>query len=356
MKTNLFKNAFIVCASFILLTAVFTGCTSNNSPTPVTADQTKLTALSDSCTALLANATGNYPAASITTFQTTLTSVKTAAAVAGITQSAVDNLVTQLRAAKVAFMATALAAIPAGSTTFALKFDEGSGTQLITTGNKAWTAVLMGGPIAGHTGLPTFVTGHKGTGYAMHFGLGSHLEISNFTPADLVKSQLSIAVWVKTDSIYNNNYIISYNTYHTWKFQLQEANNPFFTFASTAGILDADDHTGGSVINATWHHLVLSLDLTAGTETFYIDGANVWQWKKGLTNSDTDKTKILLSGTLVPPTVATPLEIGLDFPIGTPLPTSFSNISYFKGALDDLEFYNIALTDGQVAGLYNSEK
>ena len=150
--------------------------------------------------------------------------------------------------------------------------------------------------------------------------------------------------------------MISYNTYHTWKFQLQEANNPFFTFASTAGILDADDHTGGSVPNAIWTHVVVTLDLVAGTETFYINGANVWQWKKGLINSDTDRTKILLSGTLVPPTVATPLEIGLDFPIGTPLPTSFSTISYLKGALDDLEFYNIALTDGQVTGLYNSEK
>ena len=356
MTTNLFKNAFIACASFILLTAVFTGCSSNNSPAPVTADQTKLTALSDSCTALLATATGNYPAASITTFQTVLTSVKTAAAVSGITQSAVDNLVIQLRAAKVAFMATALAAIPAGSTTFALKFDEGTGTQLTTTGNKAWTAVLMGGPIAGHTGLPTFVTGHKGTGYGMHFGLGSHLEISNFTPADLVKSQLSISVWVKTDTLYDNNYIISYNTYHTWKFQLQGAGKPFFTFASTAGILDADDHDGGSVTNATWTHLVLSLDLTAGTETFYINGVSQWKWIYGPADSDTNKTKKFLTGTLVPPTVATPLEIGLDFPIGTPLPTSYGNISYFKGSLDDLEFYNIALTDGQVAGLYNSEK
>ena len=54
--------------------------------------------------------------------------------------------------------------------------------------------------------------------------------------------------------------------------------------------------------------------------------------------------------------VATALEIGLDFPIGTPLPTQFSQISYFKGSLDDLEFYNIALSDGQVTGLYNNEK
>jgi len=356
MKKNLFRNVFMAVIAMTIFANVFTGCKSKDNNPPVTADKTKLNALIDSCTTIAGATTANYSQANIDAFNATLTSAKTAAASTTITQAAVDNLVISLRAAKNAFLATAFAAIPAGSLTFALKFDEGSGTSLTTTGAKAWTATLMGGPIAGHTGLPTFVTGHKGTGYAMHFGLGSHLEISNNTAADLTKSQLSIAVWVKTDTIYGNNYIISYNTYHTWKFQLQDANNPFFTFASTAGILDADDHTGGSVPNATWNHLVVTLDLTAGLETFYINGVNVWQWKKGTTNSDTDKTKIFLSGTLVPPTTATPLEIGLDFPIGTPLPTAFSNISYFKGSLDDLEFYNIALSDGQVTGLYNSEK
>lgn len=355
MKKNLFKTAFIAVVSLALFAGVFSSCKTNDPP-GITADQTKLTASVDSCTMLLNAATGNYPATSITTFQTVVTSAKTAAAVKTITQAQVDNLVIQLRAAKTAFLATAFTPIPAGSVTFALKFDEGSGTQLTTTGNNAWKAVLMGGPIAGHTDLPTFVAGHNASGKAMHFGLGSHLEISNFTPADLVKSQLSISVWVKTDTIYDSDYIISYNSYHTWKFQLQGAGKPFFTYASTLGILDADDHDGGAVTNATWTHLVLSLDLTAGTETFYINGAKQWQWIRGTTNSDTDHTKIFLGGTLMPPDVATPLEIGLDYPIGTPLPTKFSNISYFKGAMDDLEFYNIALNDGQVAKLYNSEK
>lgn len=355
MKKNLFKTAFIAVVSLALFAGVFSSCKTNDPP-GITADQTKLTASVDSCTMLLNAATGNYPATSITTFQTVVTSAKTAAAVKTITQAQVDNLVIQLRAAKAAFLATAFAAIPAGSLTFALKFEEGSGTQLTTTGNKAWTAVLMGGPIAGHTGLPTFITGHKGTGYGMHFGLGSHLEISNFTPADLVKSQLSISVWVKTDTIYPNNYIIAYNTYNTWKFQLQSAGKPFFTTHTTLGYVDADDHDGGSVTNATWTHLVLSLDLTAGTETFYINGVKQWQWIKGATDDDALKTKKFLGGTFVPPTAATPLTIGIDFPIGTPPPTLFSQISYFQGAMDDLEFYNIALSDGQVTGLYNSEK
>jgi len=348
---------FMAVIAMTIFANIFSACTSNNNPPVVTADKTKLNALIDSCTTLATGATStNYPQAAITTFQTTLASVKTAAASTTISQSDVDNLVISLRAAKVSFLATAFAAIPAGSLTFALMFDEGSGTQLTTTGNKAWTAVLMGGPIAGHTGLPTFVTGHKGTGYGIHFGLGSHLEISNFTSADLLKSQMSISVWVKTDTIYPNNYIIAYNTYNTWKFQLQSAGKPFFTTHTTLGYVDADDHDGGSVTNATWTHLVMSLDLAAGTETFYINGVKQWQWTKGPADSDALKTKQNLGGTFVAPAAATPLTIGIDFPIGTPPPTLFSQISYFMGALDNLEFYNIALNDGQVTGLYNSEK
>ena len=101
MKTNLFKNAFIACVSIALFAVVMSGC--SKSDTPATkADQTKLTALVDSCTTLLASSTvsTDYPAAAITAFQTVLTNTKTAAANSAITQSAVDNLVVNLRAEK----------------------------------------------------------------------------------------------------------------------------------------------------------------------------------------------------------------------------------------------------------------
>ena len=53
MKTNLLKTTFIVCISLILFSAVFIGCKNEEDPV-VVADQTKLTALVDSCTAILA--------------------------------------------------------------------------------------------------------------------------------------------------------------------------------------------------------------------------------------------------------------------------------------------------------------
>jgi len=353
MKKNLLKNAFIACASLLLITAAFSGCSSSNSPT-VVADQTKLTALIDSCNTLSAAATStDYPAASITAFQTVLASVKTAAANKSITQAAVDNLVVQLRAAENTFLASAYSAIAPSALTFALTFDEGSGTQLTTTGSKAWTAVLMAGPsqlFGTATGLPTFVTGKKGT--AMHFAQGSHLEISNYTSADLLKSQMSIAVWLKADSTRENDYIMSYNYWNTWKFQLQSTNLPFFTTHVTGDkYTDADD-AGTAVVNGTWTHVVVTLDLTAGTETFYVNGANVKSWTR------TDKPNLI--GTLLPYATVLPLMIGAQTTYAESIATAqgptAKNWGYFAGTMDELKFYNITLNDGQVAKLYNDEK
>jgi hypothetical protein len=36
--------------------------------------------------------------------------------------------------------------------------------------------------------------------------------------------------------------------------------------------------------------------------------------------------------------------------------TTADNLGYFKGAIDELKIYNIALSDGQVSKLYNDEK
>lgn len=353
MKKNLLKNAFIACVSLTLLAGVFTGCKSTTNP-PVVADQTKLTALIDSCNTLSAGATTtNYPQSAITTFQTTLASVKTAAANAAITQSAVDNLVVQLRTAKNVFLASNFSAIAPSAITFALTFDEGSGTQLTTTGSKLWTAVLMAGPsqlFGTATGLPTFVPGKKGT--AMHFAQGSHLEISNYTSPDLLKSQMSIAVWLKEDSTRENNYIMSYNYWNTWKFQLQTGDLPFFTTHVTGDkYTDADD-AGTAVTKGTWTHVVVTLDLTAGTMTFYVNGQNVKSWTR------TDKPN--LTGTLLPYATVLPLMIGSQTTYAESIATAqgptTKNWGYFAGAMDELKFYNITLNDGQVAKLYNDEK
>jgi hypothetical protein len=362
MKKNFLKNACIACVSLLLLIAAFSGCSSSSTPTAV-ADQTKLTALVDSCNTISAAIDSTaYPKAAITAFQTTLAGVKTAAANKSITQAAVDNLVISLRAAKVTFLAANYSAVSPSAIIFGLTFDEGAGTQLTTSGTNAWTAVLTTGPtqLFGATPpLPTFVTGHKGK--AMHFGAGSHLEINDYTASPLLGSKLSISVWVKTDSVRANNLILSYNDWYSWKFQTQNDEKPFFTVnTSVGGALDMDNQQVNSVPNATWKHLVVTMDLVAGKVDFYVDGSNTMEW--------TSITKIGLSGTVSPYTSLSasklPLLIGAGFTYAEAKlawPASWGwetvpNWGYFTGSLDELKVYNVALTDGQVALIYNNEK
>jgi len=360
MKKNFLKNACIACASLLLLIAAFSGCSSSSTPTAV-ADQTKLTALVDSCTTIsVAATTTAYPQAAITAFQTTLAQVITAAANKSITQTAVDNLVISLRAAKVTFLAANFSAVSPSAEIFGLSFDEGAGTQLTTTGSNAWTAVLTAGPaqvFGTATGLPTFVTGHKGM--AMHFGAGSHLEINDYTASKLLGKDLSISVWVKTDSVRANNYIISYNAWYTWKFQTQDGGKPFFTATTTAGTFNSDNQHDNSVPNATWTHLVVSMSLTNGTLTFYVNGSSTMVW--------TSITEPLLKGTLVPYTSVSasklPLLIGAAITYAEANATwtgwvwnTPSTWGYFTGSMDELKVYNVALNDGQVGLLYNNEK
>ena len=357
MKKNVFKNALVACLSFVLFTAIFSACKSNDNTPSGGADKTKLNALIDSCQIIADTVSAKaFKQADIDNFKTTLTATKSAAASTTITQGAVNNLIVSLRAAKATLLGASFSGIPAASLVFALKFDEGSGTQLTTTGAKAWTAVLNAGPsqvFGTKTGLPTFVAGHNATGKAMHFGLGSHLDISNYTVADLLGNHMSISVWVKPDSTRGSNYIISLNTYNTWKFQLQEQNKPFFTVHTTAGFTDADDQKDLSAPNGSWTHLVVVTDLVEGNMNFYVNGAPIMKWTVGTTGNT---TKPNLSGTLTAPTTAVPLLIGLETTtLGTPTPTP-AGFGYFSGALDDIEYYNIALSDGQVSSLYNTEK
>jgi hypothetical protein len=195
---------------------------------------------------------------------------------------------------------------------------------------------------------------------ALHFTAGSHLEINDYTASALLDSKLSIAVWVKIDSVRANNYILSYNDWYTWKFQTQDEGKPFFTVQTSAGYTDADNQVNNSVPKLTWTHLVVSMDLVAQKLNFYVNGINTMEW--------TSVTKTNLHGTIIPYTALSasklPLLIGAAFTYAEAKlawPASWGwetipNWGYFTGSMDELKVYNVALTDEQVSLLYNKEK
>lgn len=355
MKKNLFKSAFIALASLLMFSTVLTSC----DPEEVDkADTTQLVALIDSCQTIADGAnTDDYPQDAINTFKSVLTTAKAALVNTTISQTAVDNLVVQLRAARKTFLAAAYDAIPETALIMGLGFEEGAGTQLTAAG-KAWTAVLKKGPseiFGTATNLPSFINGKVGK--AMYFNNGSHLEISNYTASDLMGSQLSIAVWVKPDSTRAGNYILSYNYWNSWKFQLQEQNKPFFTVHTNAdGWVDADNQADFSAPNNAWTHLVVTLNMNTKILTFYVNGVSTMEWnatsKPGLTGTGPWQYKNTLP--LMVAACTTYAEAKAEWNWSwAETPAAWDG---FVGAMDELKLYNVALTEGQVAKLYNDEK
>lgn len=359
---NLLKNFFGLMVIVSLCSLTFTACSDDDDDSPSNVDKTELNALITECETLLNNAsTTDYPQAAITQFSTILTTVKEAANSSSITQQQVNNLTVQLTEAETAFLESAYGAIPADALVIGLGFDEGT-DELTTTGKRQLKAVLTAGPsevFGSDTSKPTYVDGQNG-GKALHFAKGGHVEIPTYTSSDFLSNTISIAVWVKPDSVRAGNYIASLNYWNNWKFQIQEQSKPFFTVAATAGVTDADNESDNSAPNGKWTHLVMSLDLSNSKLTFYVNGTATKTW---------DSTS---KGNLKAPMAQfyTSTAVGqLPFMIGAA--TTYAEASsawdwagwnnpkgwdYFAGAMDEFKVYNVALTDGQVSKLYNDEK
>lgn len=205
---------------------------------------------------------------------------------------------------------------------------------------------------AGHPnwggGMPELAEDRHGNAdYCYKFVDGGNFVVPN-SPAFLPE-ELTISVWMNLYELWAHNFFISNDRWDSWKFQVQDANKPFFTAHfmkpdNTEGWIDKDSNSGVLELNQ-WYHVVLTY--TGGQMTFYIDGEKVQFW------DDFD------AGTLIPP------HEGVDLCIGQALPTAAYDLpdhqweewlGYFKGYLDDMRMYNVMLTDAQVATLYNYEK
>jgi hypothetical protein len=350
---NLLKLNALVLMLLVSSTMVIVSC--NDDDDIIEGDKTELNALIAAAEALANSATSaDYPQTAIDSYKATVESVKTAST-AKLTQIEIDNLIVQLNQATVTFEASAYDAIPAAALLVGLSFDEGSGTQLTAEG-KNLTAVLTAGPVeifGANTNLPGFIDGISGK--AMYFNNGSSLRISDYSASDFLSSTLSVAVWVKPDSTRPGNYIVSYNYWNSWKFQIQEQNKPFFTVHTSAGWVDADNQADFSAPNGAWTHVVASMDLTAETLDLYINGVNTMHW--------TSVEKENLKGTVAPYETLLPLIIGgcttyaeAKAAWGWAWDETPAAWDHFVGAMDEFKIYNIALTDGQVSKLYNDEK
>ncbi|MDY0344366.1 MAG: LamG domain-containing protein [Lentimicrobium sp.] len=351
---NLMKWKSLLLMLFVGTAVIMSSCKDDDDDGIVEGDKTELNALIAQAQALINSATSaDYPQTAIDAFKSTLETLKTAAD-KPLTQVEINNLTTQLSEAMKTFESQAYGFI---DETLYLNagwhFDEGTGTtataystvQHVATFFKGSTAIL-----GAEAMMPSWTDGVSGK--AILLNKGAHLEVP-YTTAFLPVS-LSISVWVKPIELYEDNYIVSQNYWTGYKLQTVSNGKPFFTFKKTdGGIVDADNETDNSIKVNQWNHIVVALNSTTKELKMYVDGTLTKTWTAD------DKGIGPLTQTLDPAPqpfiigcVATDAELAANFMEWT----TAENLGYFKGAIDELKIYNIALTDGQVSKLYNDEK
>lgn len=359
---NLMKQHAMLLIIFISSVMILGSCSKDDDKT-VEGDKTRLTALIDSIKPIVnAATTVDYPQAAIDDMKAILQTVTTAAATT-LTQEKVNNLTTQLTEAAATFNSKAYGFIDETQYLVAgWHFDEGTGTaatsyssaKQVATFTKGWT-VLLGASAA----LPTWVDGIKG-GKAIYLNNGAHLEVpysTSFLPADI-----SISAWIKNDvQGWENNCIVSQNYWWGYKFATQSAGKPLFTERISATAVVDKDADAGIVAPNVWTHVAVTLNSTNKTLKFFINGVMVKSYSETDGVGPLTRTLSFVDGatTYTPQpfligSFATDAEIAAK-------PDNFSwistaNVASFKGAIDELKVYNIALADGQVSKLYNDEK
>jgi hypothetical protein len=349
---NLMKLHTLLLMLFVS-TALILGSCKDDDDDIVEGDKTELNALIAQAEAIAAAATtADYPQSAIDAFKATLQTIKDAAATK-LTQTEINNLIVNLNNAMGTFNSQAYGYIDESLYLNAgWNFDEGTGTTATAYSTTQHVATFFRGNtvILGNDAMmPSWTDGVKGK--AVYFNKGAHLEVpytNSFLPANL-----TISVWVKPDELYEHNYIVSQNYWNGYKLQTQGGGKPFFTYKKIdGGIIDAANETDNSVKVGQWNHLVVSVNATTKELKFYVDGTLTKTW------TETDKNIGPLLQTLenaqpyIIGGVATDAELAANFMEWT----TADNLGYFKGAIDELKIYNIALTDGQVSKLYNDEK
>jgi len=204
----------------------------------------------------------------------------------------------------------------------------------------------MGHAYFGGGAAPQLVADRFGNAnYCYHFDQGSNIEVPYST--DLNPESMTISLWINMEEQANNDYLISLNRWNGWKLSLQDQNFLFFTVKAlnSGDTTYYDRDSNPKAIDAeTWTHVAVTF--TDGYMNFYVNGDLVRAW---------DNTP----GTAIPVDNIN-LSIGSDLPTGvyTTVEGDFyvNWGGYFKGNIDDVRFYNSALTPTQVATIYNYEK
>ena len=211
---------------------------------------------------------------------------------------------------------------PAGITTY-LRFDEGSGTSTIDT---------TGGLVGTLSNANIWTTSGKNKG-GVEFTTGQTISVphsANFSVS--ASGSFSLSVWVYTKGLAEsggnvNDYILkNWETYRNFILIRDGDGYQFFMQSSDGASIFGVNSVGTWGINE-WHHIVCTYDPAVGTK-MYINGA------LNVTNA----------------TTATVYQNSNSLIIGS----GGADATRFIGILDELGFWQKALTSDEVLDLYNN--
>jgi hypothetical protein len=300
------------------------------------ADKANISVAIDSATMLYTNSTegkraGYYAVGSRAELKTAIDLATATKDASNYTQREVDNATANLNRALAAFKSRQIQDVSTDNLIAKWEFT-GNANDVSGHGHNG---TLMTGYINsttdGNTLPQLIVDRYNQANSAFDFQNGSNIEIP-YT-ADLNPKEFTITMWVKRHETNPDNYMFSLNTYNGFKFQLQGNNFLFLTFKGDNGYHDVDSNPG--VVPAdVWTYI--SVSYVNGTMKFYVN----------------DKLVKSAAVTGTPVTLPSPVNLV----IGQSLPKSLKGQSYFKGSMDDIRFYNRALTDAEVLSIYTTEQ
>jgi hypothetical protein len=364
MKSSIFQFKFLKTslAWALLFGIVISSCSKSSSgPAPVPVDKTALQAAIVIAQGLNDNTVegtkpGQYEVGNKAALTTALNASKLVAADANATQASVNNTTAQLLAAIAAYQGHVIKEIAAANL---IGYWKMNGNANDSSGNNNNGVVTVGHAYFG-AGTPTLTADRFGrANMAYHFDHGGNIDVPY--KASLNPQQMSISLWVKWTStgrtINTDTYtFLAMNRWNGYKFQLQSGHLPFYTVKVAKGTAPGDttiydrDDAGIAVAENTWRHLVVTFK--SGEEKFYINGDLVTTWPDPLGAGNVLGNAI---------TLASPI----DLVIGQDLPTNkyvtvddgtgnfFVNYGgFFTGDMDDIMFYNVALTGPQVKSIF----
>jgi len=335
----------------VAVVTVFQSCTKNNSA--VTPGNTSgLTAAIDSATAVYTSTVAGHEPGEYDSTQRVMLN-KTIILAKGVvtgsfSQQQLNNAISNLNRAVAAYQSSVVENVSPLNLVAEWKFDgnaddaTGNGHNgILKTGyvGSSATSAVDGGT------LPTLVPDRFGrANMAYHFTNGATVDVP-FSAAFNPQS-FTISLWLSRDGTNANNYMVSFDRWNGYKFQLQGGNLLFLTVNTTVSDHDQDDG-GPSITNPNvWTQVAVSYN--AGTEKFYINGNLV-------------STETFTAGSLVP------VPSTVDFTIGNELtesdysltnsnsPNYFYGGDYFIGSLSNIRFYNVALSDQDVHSIWSIE-